>query len=257
MAQHDRLHARHLALLATCLLNAAAHAAPLDDMVALDAIYIPALALTTAAAQDAAAAPKARAALATLQAQWPALQQRLGNTWGPQAPKHWREALTQAGQHIQAASAAAAQANWKQAHDALEPVRTDLMAVRQAQGLDYFVDRLTAFHEPMEALALAATRGEPLDARRRADLEKTFAHARALWAQVERQPVDAARHGLSGPRAAQLQKALAEESLALARLSDALRGGDNAQVLQAAGAIKAPFARAFTAFGQAPGDNPR
>jgi hypothetical protein len=40
---------------------------------------------------------------------------------------------------------------WKQAHEALEPVRVELMKVRQHQGLDYFVDWLTAFHEPIEA----------------------------------------------------------------------------------------------------------
>jgi hypothetical protein len=37
---------------------------------------------------------------------------------------------------------------------------------------------------------------------------------------------------------------------ALARLSDALRGTDNAALLKAAVAIKPPFAHTFTAFGQ-------
>jgi len=241
------------------LTSTLAQATPLDDMVALDATYIPALAQTTAASQDAAAVPRARAALAALQAQWPGLQQRLNMTWGPQAPKDWHQALAQAGQHIQAAAAAAAQANWKQAHDALEPIRTDLMAVRRAQGMDYFVDSLTAFHEPMEALALAATStpAASLSERQRAEMAQNFAHARALWAQVERQRIDTASYGLSAARAAQLKQALADETLALARLSDALRGGDNAQLLQAAAAIKGPFARAFIAFGQAPGETPR
>jgi hypothetical protein len=71
---------RSLVSLVAALGTVAAHGAPLDDMVALDAVYIPALAMTTAAAQDAAIAPRARASLAALQSQWPALKQRLALT---------------------------------------------------------------------------------------------------------------------------------------------------------------------------------
>ena len=49
------------------------------------------------------------------------------------------------------------------AHTALEDVRIDLMKLRSAQGVDYFMDRLTAFHEPMEVLALAGNTLKPQD----------------------------------------------------------------------------------------------
>ena len=258
MNAHDLPHppfsAMHRSLvgLVAALAAVAAHGAPLEDMVALDAVYIPALAMTNAAAQDAAFAPKARAALGALQSQWPALKQRLAITWGTTVPAGWSVALASTGRHIDIASGAAKQDDWKQAHDALEPVRIDLMKVRQRQGLDYFVDRLTAFHEPMEQLAQAGSTwpSSVLDTSRRDELVQAYAHARTLWRGIEGQPVDATQYGLSPARAAQLRKAIDEESAALARLSDALRGDDKASVLKAAVAIKSPYARAFTAFGQ-------
>lgn len=258
MNAHDlpthRFGAMHRSLVGilAALAAVAAHGAPLHDMVALDAVYIPALSMTTAAAQDAAMAPKARASLAVLQNQWPVLKQRLAHTWGRKLPAGWSDALASTGWRIEEASGAAQQGDWKRAHEALEPVRIDLMKVRQRQGLDYFVDRLTAFHEPMEQLAQAGSTwsSSALDTSRKDELVQAYAHARTLWRGIEGQPVDAAQYALSPARAAQLRKAIEEESVALARLSDALRGDDSARVLKAAVAIKPPYARAFTAFGQ-------
>lgn len=51
---HHPFSAMHRSLVSVvaALVAVAAYGAPLDDMVALDAVYIPALALTTAAARD-------------------------------------------------------------------------------------------------------------------------------------------------------------------------------------------------------------
>ena len=232
-----------------------AQAAPLDDMVAFDGIYIPALAMSTSASQDPAAIPKAKASLAALAQQWPAHRQRLSATWGARPPSGWQQTLASVGRHIDAAVDASRRSEWKHTHEALEPVRIDLMQARRRQGMDYFVDRLTAFHEPMETLALAGStlRPEQLDAKHRAELERAYAQARTLWRAVEQNTVDGAAYGLSAPRQAQLRKALDDETAALGQLSDALRGSDNGQLLKAAVAIKPPFAKAFTAFGQPEG----
>jgi len=126
------------------------------------------------------------------------------------------------------------------------------MKVRQRQGLDYFVDRLTAFHEPMEQLAQAGStwQSAALDISHKAELERAYAHARTLWRSIEGESVDAPQYGLSPARAAQLRNAIDEESTALTQLSDALRGSDKTRILKSEAAIKSPFARALTAFGQ-------
>ena len=237
---------------------AAGPPAPVVTMVRLDALYIPFLSLTSAAQADVKAAPKAAAAAARLPAAWPALQQALAAQ--PPAPARaaaWSHALQQATRQLTLAEQAVAKGDWKQAHEALEPVRMALMKERQAAGFDYFVDRLTAFHEPMEELALVGATLAPgaVDAQRRRDLEQTFVSARALWRDVEQHLPDARTYGLSAARDAQFRQGLAAEAAALSRLSDTLRGSDSAALLAAARSIKPPFAKVFTAFGLADGES--
>jgi hypothetical protein len=114
------------------------------------------------------------------------------------------------------------------------------------------MDRLTAFHEPMEVLAVAGSGTAPQDLTPalRAELERAFVEARALWRAIEQNLPNPQAYGLKDARLAQFNKGLADESAALSRLSDALRGSDNAALLKAAVALKPPFSRTFTAFGQ-------
>jgi hypothetical protein len=118
--------------------------------------------------------------------------------------------------------------------------------------VDYFMDRLTAFHEPMEVLALAGNTLKPQDLTpvKRAEMEKIYAEARALWRSIEQNLPDLKAYRLNEAQQAQFNKGMADVSAAMTRLSDALRGNDNAALLKAAAAIKPPFARTFTAFGR-------
>jgi hypothetical protein len=244
---------RRLAL-ALGLASTAATAAPLDDMVAFDAVYIPALAQTSAAGSDAKAAPKAQAAMQRLVQQWPQHKDRLaaaGRDAGAAAA--WNKGLAAVERDIRSAATATGAGRFGDAHEALEPVRITLMQLRQQQGMDYFVDSLTAYHEPMEELALAGSQLKPdqVDAARVEQLTRAYTKARALWRGIESERIDAQAYALSPQREAQLVQAIRDESAALDRLSDTLRGNDTAALLKAAAAIKPPFARAYVAFGQA------
>lgn len=237
------------------LLVLPAHAGLLETSSALDRVYIPALALSTAAQTDSAARLRAPVAFDRLQAQWPALRAELlqwlsGGGAGHAAAA--RKTVARVDSHIAAARQALSAGNFKASHEALEEVRIDLMEARRARGVDYFVDRLTAYHEPMEVLALAGKDWTPQDltAPRHDELARAFAHARVLWRAIEQNPPDVSANGLNARQAAQLHQAMADETLALTRLSDALRGADAGALLKAAAAIKPPFARVFTAFGQ-------
>jgi hypothetical protein len=232
-----------------------AQAALLDNSIALDAVYIPALSLTNAKPGDTVAADKARAAMQRLDADWPALRAALlkdlsGKTTAQAAAA--RKTLAQVDQALAESRKAMAAGNNAAAHTALEDVRIDLMKLRMALGMDYFMDRLTAFHEPMEVLALAGSSLQPQDLTpaKRAEMEKTYAEARALWRSVEQNLPDPKAYRLSEAQIAQFNKGMADVTASMARLSDALRGTDNAALLKAAAAIKPPFARTFTAFGR-------
>ncbi|MEY4751224.1 MAG: hypothetical protein RIQ60_3438 [Pseudomonadota bacterium] len=248
-------HMAALTVLAAGLSPLAGQAAPLDDMVAFDAVYIPALAASTSASQDARAVPKAVAAGQALDARWPQLRSTLTVTWGSQPARAWTATLAAVDRQITLARTAAAASNWKDAHEALEDVRIELMKARLGQGMDYFIDQLTAYHEPMEALTIAASTWKPaeIDAQRRAQLEQAVLHAAALWRGIERHTLDMAAYGLPPAGQAQLRQALADESAALDRLTQAQRLGSTEQVLKAAAGLKPAFARAFTAFGRSGG----
>jgi hypothetical protein len=250
-----------LAALAGAFAARSPQAAPAGDalapMVVLDAVYIPALASTTAAGSGAAAARKALAATVALRERWPRLRAAL-EAQPPSAAVRsaWSRCLDTVGHRILEASRLAEQATWPAAHEALEHIRLDLMTVRRAAGFDYYLDRLTAFHAAMEVIAQAGATWKPesLDAARRAELERVFAQASALWREVERHPADPRAYRLSASREAQWRKGLADEAAALTRLSDALRAPDAAALLRAAAAVKPPYARVFTAFGAAEGE---
>jgi hypothetical protein len=232
-----------------------AQAAVLDNSIALDAVYIPALSLTNAKPGDTAAADKARAAMQRLDADWPALRAALLKDLAGKTPAQaaaTRKTLAQVDKALAGSRSAVAAGNYAAAHTALEDVRIDLMKLRSAQGVDYFMDRLTAFHEPMEVLALAGNTLKPQDLTpaKRAEMEKTYAEARALWRSIEQNLPDPKAYQLSEAQQAQFNKGMADVTQALSRLSDALRGADNAALLKAAAAIKPPFARTFTAFGR-------
>lgn len=225
--------------------------AALSAMVAFDGTYIPALAATSAASLKPEAAPAAVATMQALVAEWPALRSRLAPVWGATPPARWVEALQDVDRRIGLASQATLHAKWSEAHEELEGVRVELMEARRSQGFDYFVDRLTEYHEPMEVLALAgALKPASLTAERRGELARAYQEARALWAEIERFAVPAEAYGLSSGRQAQMQQGMAQERVALDALGQALQGDDAARLLQAAAAIKPPFARLFTAFGQ-------
>lgn len=237
------------AALVLCAMAANAQAAPLEDMLAFDGIYIPALAATNGAA-DAAGQARARATMQRLVDQWPALRARLSAVGrASRDPQAWNRALSEVNGQVTRAAAETREGRWNDAHETLEGVRMAMLRARESGGPAYYVDRLVAYHHPMEAVAKFGAATAPLTSAQREALVQAYTHARALWAAVEREPVDPARYGLVDARRAQYERGMADESAALTRLSDALRSGDDAAIVKAAAAIRQPFARAYIAFG--------
>ena len=216
-------------------------------MVAFDAVYIPALFLTGSAGKSAEGPAKAEAAMQRLLADWP--RRRAALVAALPGAKGWTQALEAVGRHLTDAGRQVASRRWEDSHTTLEHVREAMFEARHALGIDYALDHYTAYHGAMEALANATTVQRPA-------MEADYAKARALWRSIEQRPLDPAAFGLSVPRQAQLRQALLDETDALSRLSSALRGASDADLLKAAAALKPPFVRAYVAFGWAPGESP-
>ena len=243
---------RGAALAVSLAAAAAAQAAPMDDLLAFDARFIPALMATNVAVPDAAAATRAAAAVDRLALDWPALRTRLSELGRGQRDRAgWEAMLVSIDRRIAEAGALLRQGRVQAAHEALEHVRPAMLATRRAAGIDYPIDRLVAFHDSMEALVAAASavREGRLSVADRDDLTRRFAEARALWTAVERDGTDPVRIGLTDERATRYARAVAEEGTALSILSEALRGRDDVALANALAALKPPFARAYAAYG--------
>lgn len=225
-------------------------------MVAFDGVYIPALFQTGSAGQSTEAAARARASMARLAGQWPGRRRALAAVWPRDAA--WQGDLNRLDAALRRAGDQVTKAEWPDSHETLEQVRAILYAARANRAMAYAPDSLTAFHAAMEHVAEDAKRWAPeaVGAAERAQVERHYAAARATWRHVETTAWDAKALALSPARWAQFQAALAEEGAALQQLDEALRSGPPAALLKAAGAIKGPFVRAYTALGWPANENP-
>jgi len=215
-----------------------------DAMVAFDQAYIPALALTSQQQGE-----QARAVMPRVMTRWQDLQQQIPAPWT--RGEAWAHATTEVTTRLQRADTLIADGHLNEAHDALEGVRDVLMAQRRAHDIDYFVDRLTAFHEPMEAIVLAAKGKSPamLTDADLATIRQQLPDAQARWHAVEMARIDPERYRLSAEQANQLKTGITQEATALQALQAALDRGDRQRIIQTAVAIKPVFSQLFMLFG--------
>lgn len=241
-----RLSRRHLiALVALSATAGLVRAAPLSvaarsAMLSFDGLYIPVLFLTGSAGKSAEGAAKATAAMRRVMEQWPARRQAL-EAAVPGQPV-WVKALDGVQDKLREADALVAKAQWAPSHEVLEHVREILFDARRVLGLEYPLDAFTAYHAAMEKLANATTVQRP-------GVETDLANALALWKVIDGMSFDPAVYGQSAAQASQLAQARSDETAALARLSQAVRDANDADLLKAMAAIKAPFVRAYLSFG--------
>ena len=223
---------------------------PIEAAIAFDRLYIPPLFLTGRAAASPEFVERAGAAFARLEARWPALRDGIRSSWPEDANS--RRLLAALDRDLAEARRRIDARDWSSSHTALEPMRERLRRARQSRGIDYALDRYTRFHEAMERLVDrgAALAGKRLSALEREGLLADFIQARAHWQAVERAAVDPKAFGMTPARETQWRTALQDEARTLGAVSQALRGDDDAALLKTVGAVKAPFVRAYTAFGE-------
>lgn len=145
-----------------------------------------------------------------------------------------------------------------EAHEALEEIRLDTLELRRRNDIPYFLDRLTEYHEPMEAIVLAAVSGDDSAVDR---IRELAPQARSSWRAVEDHPFDNRVYRLERHELHRRERAVAEEAAALDTLEAALAasqdGGDPTAILAAARGIKPPFTRLVLLFGGLkPGERP-
>ncbi len=232
------------ALVASLCLPLLSFAGLKEDMVALDRAYIPALAVTTQGSL-----PESQRAMEILNKQWAAFKKQHAAAKG--GDKQWQKDFAEIDRMIaEANKVVAGGTDIVKAHEALEGVRFTLLAMRARSKMPYYLDALTHFHDPMEAIVLAVKDKKPdtLSDADAAKIKEALPEAEKLWAKVKLSRVDPA-FGLSTEQQQNLDKLIANETQALETLRQALAGSDKAALIKAAMAIKPAFAKIYMSFG--------
>lgn len=224
-----------------------ARADMLKDMVHFDQAYIPVLAFTS----DEKLQP-ARATMKTLKPAWQSFKQQYSaNKNDPQ----WQADIDKIDSYISAGEKIITRGTGlKDAHEELEHVRIVFMNMRERNGIDYFIDHLTRFHEPMEEIVLAAKGKTPdkLTDENVALIKKVSPKTKKLWHTTSTAAFDPKLYEFDKMQTETLRNLINKEQQALARLEKALKSGNRAEIIGAAVGIKPNFAKLFKAFGRFP-----
>lgn len=215
------------------------------DSAVFDRAYVAALALTSQNEAD-----KSKKAMAKLNQAW----RTYAGSYRTHKPADaaWKNGFAEVDTAIAKADALVAQGDsLAAAHEALEPVRVILMQLRRKNGIDYFLDHQTAFHQPMEDTVLTA-KGKTSDSLTQYDIDKMrrlLPTLEARWSAMQNAEFEPAKFGFDEGRRAKLKQYSELETLAIAALKRALAESDKAAIIQRAQAIKPPFAQMFMLFG--------
>lgn len=217
----------------------------LQDMAAFDRAYVAALALTSDQKQE-----PSRKSMARLNTAWLTFRKRYQVSLG--TDHKWRAGFAKIDEQIRRADTIVTRATGLiEAHEALEEVRVIFMQLRRHDAIPYFPDALTAYHEPMEAIVLAAKGKTPqtLSDADLATIVRTLPEAKKLWQEAIKIPVADDVFGFDPSRSQAVNAAIQQESEALQKLEKALATRDRALLIPAAVGIKPPFARLYKQFG--------
>jgi hypothetical protein len=217
----------------------------LKDFVAFDRAFIPPLSLTNQEKGD-----PSRKAIGVLKEEWG----RFKNKHYGANPKdvQWKQDLDVVESKILEAERIIINGkNLMEAHEVLEAIRYAFMNMRKRNGIEYYIDHLSEFHEHMEAIVHAASDTTPVSF---ADREKTFiakecAEATRIWSGIQALPFDAGLYGFDDRREAKRRELLQKEAEALLTLQKSLESGDAGQIIRAAKGVRPNYAQQYMLFG--------
>ena len=123
--------------------------------------------------------------------------------------------------------------------------------MRARNGIDYFADYLTEFHENMEAIVLAVKGKNPstLSENDIAVMQDHLPAAKADWDRVLSANLNSELFNFGEAQVGKINQLLNAEKTALASLEATLKEGDPEEPIKAAAAIEPVFAKMFKMYG--------
>ena len=128
------------------------------------------------------------------------------------------------------------------------------MALRDSNGIEYFLDGLIAFQGPLEAIA-NLVRGRTAGNLGRSQvnaIRSLFPEARTRWNGVRDWQFDPSLHNFDDQQVARLNEQIALENNALEILEQDLGSGSRNSIMVAARGIEPEFDRLYRLFGDFP-----
>ncbi len=216
-------------------------------MLALDRTFIPAWTLT-GPDNEGDPAP----AMQTLLKEWAYFKARF--YYYERQDTSWQAAFDRVEVALHQAEEIDAGGNRTATHAALEEVRSIFVALRDSNGIEYFLDGLIAFQGPMEAivnLVRGRTAGN-LGSSQVNAIRGLFPEVQARWNSVRSWPFDPSLHNFNEQQGARLREQIALENNALDILEQALGSGSRNSIIVAAQGIGPEFDRLYLLFGNFP-----
>jgi hypothetical protein len=220
----------------------------LKSMAELDRVYIPVLLFTNLHKQR-----ESEIALERLRSEWDKFDYKyhdLELKYGLNiTDKFWEEDFDRINELITTAEVYVKGGQLPRAHQQLEEVRFILKELRHRNGLGYFLDGMTEFHEAMEQIILSIRGKDQLSEKDLAKLRRFFKEAQASWAKVSRSEIDPSLFGFDPKKVEAIRERIKYEERELAGFAVALSSRDADRIFQAATDLKPNFVVLYKAFG--------
>jgi hypothetical protein len=217
-----------------------ARAGLVDESAELERTYIPVLALTN---QPDKPQPLVEESLRRFVAAWDKFLKEMAGEESARPPV--RQAIRLSTGKVNEARMLVAANKRKDAHEALETLRTAFAKARSDLGINYLPDRFTDFHDPMEEFAELAEKPGIDSAKLKAQLRGLS----TLWKAVEETPLDVKLFKVSPERAARYDEQVRKEREILTQLDGLISSGNHEGLVKAAKALKGNFAQTYFVFG--------
>ena len=220
----------------------------LRSMAKLDQVYIPALIFTNLHKQR-----ESELALERLRGEWDRFNKKYVNLkikYGLNiTDKFWKEDFYVIEGLMTTAESYVREGKLAEAHGQLKGVRMVLRGLRRRNGLEYYLDGMSEFHEYMEEIIFYLRGKDRFTDKDMDNLRSLFKKAQASWAKVSRSEPEAELFGFDQEKVDAVKKRVREEERVLAVFAAALSSQDADRIFQAAQDLKPNFVVLYKAFG--------
>ena len=217
----------------------------LKDFASFDRAYIPALSMTNQGEKE-----QSKISMSLLKDNWKIFKGKYYKHNSKDSK--WKEDFDNVEQMIMKAdSIVSNEGNLSDAHNSLEGIRTVFMELRKRSKIEYYIDYLTEFHEPMEAIVLTA-KGKNPETFTDADIEKiqkSLDEALSIWTRFEKAKFKKSIFGFNKEKTKTMRNHIKLESESLSKLKQSIETKDKKAIIQSAIGIKPNFVNLFTTFG--------